>query len=77
MRRFVAWYNHDHYHSALGYLHPADVHAGTTAPIIAARQTVLDTAYATHHQRFRNKTPIAAKPPTEAWINKPDIHTKT
>ena len=77
MRRFVAWYNHDHYHSALGYLHPADVHAGTTAPIIAARQTVLDTAYTAHPERFRNKPPVAAGPPTEAWINQPTIHTKT
>lgn len=77
MRRFVNWYNHDHYHSALGYLHPADVHAGVTGPIIDARQGVLDTAYAAHPERFRNKAPIAARPPAEAWINKPDIHTKT
>ena len=77
MRRFVAWYNHDHYHSALGYLHPADVHASTTEPIITARQAVLDAAYAAHPERFRNKAPIAAGPPTEAWINKPDIQTKT
>ena len=77
MRSFVAWYNHDHYHSALGYLHPADVHAGTTTPIIAARQAVLDAAYAQHPERFRNQPPIAAAPPSEAWINKPTIHTKT
>lgn len=77
MRRFVAWYNHDHYHSALGYLHPADVHAGTCGPIIAARQNVLDAAYAAHPERFRNKAPVAASPPGEAWINKPTIQTKT
>ena len=63
--------------SALGYLHPADVHVSTTEPIIAARQAVLDAAYAAHPERFRNKAPIAAGPPTEAWINKPDIQTKT
>jgi len=77
MRQFVAWYNHHHYHSALGYLHPADVHASTTEPIITARQAVLDAAYVTHPERFRNNAPIAAEPPTEAWINKPDIQTKT
>ena len=76
MRSFVAWYNHDHYHSALAYHHPADVHAGVTGPIIAARQAVLDAAYTTHPERFRNKRPVATGPPTEAWINKPDIHTK-
>jgi len=77
MRRFVAWYNHDHYHSALAYLHPADVHAGVTGPIIDARQGVLDAAYTAHPERFRNKAPVAAGPPAKAWINKPDIHTKT
>jgi len=77
MRRFVAWYNHDHYHSALGYLHPADVHARACGPIIEARQNVLDAAYNAHPDRFRNKAPVAARPPTEVWINKPDIQTKT
>lgn len=77
MRSFVRWYNHTHYHSAIAYLHPADVHAGTTEPIIAARQAVLDAAYAAHPERFRNKAPVAAAPPDEAWINKPQIHTKT
>ena len=24
MRRFAHWYNHDHYHSGIGYLHPAE-----------------------------------------------------
>ncbi|MCP4967469.1 MAG: IS3 family transposase [bacterium] len=77
MRRFAHWYNHDHYHSAIGYLHPADVHAGTTKGIIAARQTVLDAAYTANPQRFRNHPPIAASPPTEAWINKPTVQTNT
>lgn len=35
MRRFVAWYNAEHYHSGIGYLHPADAHAGTADTVIA------------------------------------------
>jgi len=77
MRKFVWWYNNTHYHSAIAYLHPADLHAGTTAPIIAARQTVLDTAYNANPDRFRQRPPRAATPPTEAWINKPTVQTKT
>jgi len=77
MRKFVPWYNNTHYHSAIAYLHPADLHAGTTAPIIAARQTVLDTAYETNPDRFRQQPPQAATPPTEAWINNPTVQTKT
>ena len=77
MRRFARWYNHDHYHSAVAYLHPADVHAGVTDDIVAARQAVLDTAYTANPDRFRNQPPRAAGPPTEAWINKPTVQTKT
>jgi putative transposase len=76
MRRFVAWYNHEHYHSGIAYLHPADVHAGRAADIVAARQHVLDAAYQTNPQRFRNRPPVAASPPSEAWINKPTVQTK-
>lgn len=76
MRRFVAWYNHDHYHSGIGYLHPADVHAGRAHEIVAARQTVLDAAYQAHPERFINGAPTADAAPIEAWINKPTIKTK-
>ncbi|MFV0259527.1 MAG: IS3 family transposase [Acidimicrobiales bacterium] len=77
MRRFVRWYNHDHYHSGIAYLHPVDVHTGRAADIVAARQHVLDTAYAANPQRFRHQPPQATRPPVEAWINKPTVQTKT
>ncbi|MCP5035040.1 MAG: IS3 family transposase [Actinomycetia bacterium] len=76
MRKFVVWYNTEHYHSGIGYLHPADVHAGTHHDTINARQAVLDEAYQANPERFRNKPPHALTPPAEAWINKPDIQTK-
>ena len=76
MRRFARWYNHEHYHSAIAYLHPADVHAGTAHHTIAARQAVLDAAYQANPERFRHQPPRAASPPTEAWINKPAVQTK-
>jgi len=76
MRRFAHWYNHDHYHSGIAYLHPVDVHNGTAHKTVAARQTVLDTAYAANPDRFRNRPPRAASPPSEAWINQPTLQTK-
>lgn len=76
MRRFAHWYNHDHYHSGIAYLHPADLHTDQATKIIAARQHVLDTAYQTNPERFRHRPPQAAHPPTEAWINKPTVQTK-
>ncbi len=77
MRRFAHWYNHVHYHSGIGHLHPADVHHGTAGATVAARQTILDRAYTANPERFRNQRPRAAKPPAVAWINKPTIHTQT
>ena len=76
MRRFVHWYNHDHYHSAISYLHPADVHTGRASDVVAARQIVLDAAYQVNPARFRRHPPIAEAPPVEAWINKPTTQTK-
>ena len=75
-RKFVHWYNHVHYHSAIGLLHPAQVHDGNGDTIRAARQTVLDAAYEAHPERFTTKPPTAAGVPTGAWINKPTIHTE-
>lgn len=75
MRRFTAWYNADHYHSGIGYHHPADVHNGTAPATTTARQAVLDAAYQANPDRFRNKPPAAPALPAEAWINKPSIHT--
>jgi hypothetical protein len=45
MRRFVAWYIADYYHSGIGYYHPADVHAGTAPATHTVRQAVLDAAF--------------------------------
>ncbi len=42
MRRFVAWYNHEHRHSGIAMLPPAAVHTGAATAQLAARQTVLD-----------------------------------
>lgn len=73
-RTFFAWYNHQHYHSGIGYLHPADVHAGRQDAILEHRQTTLDQAQAAHPERFSHR-PKPATPPTEAWINRPNIQT--
>ena len=74
-RTFTAWYNTEHYHSAISYHHPGDVHAGTANTTVTARQAVLNTAYQANPDRFRNKPPTASPVPTEAWINKPTNQT--
>ena len=68
---FFDWSNHDHHHSALGMLTPADVHHGRVEQRVAERQRVYDKAFADHPERFPHGRPIAQRPPREVWINKP------
>lgn len=73
-RRFVHWYNEIHYHSAIGYLRPADLHHGRHAAIVEHRQVTLDAAAAAHPERF-TKRPTPPAVPTKAWINRPTIQS--
>jgi putative transposase len=71
VRALVGWYNDEHYHLGLALMHPADVHYGRTAEIVAARQRVLDTAHDAHPERFVTGRPMQKAPPPAAWINPP------
>ena len=68
---FFDWSNHEHHHSALGMLTPADVHHDRVEQRIAERQRVYDKAFAEHPERFPRGRPVARRPPREVWINKP------
>lgn len=65
------WYNEHHYHSGIALLTPADVHRGVASEIIAARQAVLDRAYAANPERFVRGAPKHPVLPRSVWINKP------
>jgi putative transposase len=73
-KSFFAWYNTVHYHSGIGYLRPADLHADRHPEILQKRRVVLDHARMMHPARF-TKRPALAQPPERAWINKPSIQT--
>ena len=68
---FFEHYNHEHRHSGIALHTPADVHFGRAPLVRAARQRVLDAAYAAHPERFR-RPPTAPMLPTAAWINRPE-----
>lgn len=42
---FFGWYNHNHRHSGIAYLTPADVHLGRVQQVLDRRQLVMDAAY--------------------------------
>jgi transposase InsO family protein len=49
---FVEWYNTEHLHSAIGYVTPADRHAGNDLTILANRRAVYHAAHRAHPQRW-------------------------
>lgn len=75
-RDFFDWYNHEHHHSALGLLTPADVHYGRAEEIIHRRQQVLHAAYQKNPERFVQGPPKPPELPTEVWINPPKKSAK-
>jgi putative transposase len=72
--RFFAYYNHQHRHSGLGLMTPADVHHGRAPAVIASRQHVLDDFHHQHPERFRTP-PRAPRLPEAVWINQPEAAT--
>jgi putative transposase len=70
-QRFFGWYNHEHRHSGIALLTPADVHYGRADQVITARAAVLEGAYAAHPERFVHKPPQPPRLPEAVWINKP------
>lgn len=71
LRLFFPWYNDEHHHSGIAMFTPATVHAGRVDEAIEVRQRALDASYAAHPERFINGPPVATRPPTEVWINRP------
>ena len=74
MHHFVDWYNHDHKHSQINYMTPAQRHEGLDEAILSARKAVLEAARQVNPRRWtgsvRNCEPVGA-----VMLN-PDIDEK-
>ena len=57
-RRFVAWYNHEHRHSGIRYVSPAERHAGQDQDILARRHALYLEARAAQPRRWARHTRI-------------------
>ncbi len=68
---FFRWYNHEHHHSALGYITPVAVHGGQAEARRAQRALVLTRAYANNPARFVRGLPQPPVVPAQVWINQP------
>jgi transposase InsO family protein len=54
--QFVHWYNNEHLHSSIGYVTPAQKHAGLDREILARRHELYQTARAAHPARWSRHT---------------------
>lgn len=54
--RFVAWYNHHHLHSGIGFVTPADRHDGRSDEIFEHRRQVYENAKRRHPERWSGAT---------------------
>jgi putative transposase len=70
-RPFFHWYNTEHHHSGIGMMTPEAVHYGRALMVLAARQRILDGAFALHPERFVRNPPRHQEVPQQAWINSP------
>ena len=56
VERFMRWYNHEHKHSGIRFVTPAQRHSGEDIAILANRQKVYERAKAARPDRWRGKT---------------------
>jgi putative transposase len=68
---FFLWYNHQHYHSGIGYMTPATVHNHLADNVLRERNKTLHAAFAAHPNRFKHNAPKQPPLPTAVWINPP------
>lgn len=68
---FFTWYNHEHHHTGLALLTPADVHFHRAQAVIQKRQLVLQVAYRKTPERFVKGLPLPPQLPSAVWINPP------
>ena len=70
-RQFFGWYNHEHKHSGIAFLAPADVYYGRAEQRLAHRHAVLQAAYVERPERFPHGPPKRQVLPAATYINPP------
>jgi transposase InsO family protein len=59
---FVRWYNHEHQHSGIGFVTPANRHVGADVEVLAARRDVYERARLRHPARWSHETRSWSRP---------------
>jgi len=81
--RFVHWYNEEHRHSGIGYVTPAQRHAGQDRDLLAGRHELYQRARQANPRRWSGETrdwtppgPVALNPEREAVVQAAIAPTK-
>ena len=69
VEEFAQWYNHEHQHSGLRYVTPAQRHAGEDGAILAKRKVVYERAKQTYPQRWNGRKTRNWDPVSEVFLN--------
>ena len=72
---FFRWYNHEHHHTGLALLTPAEVHFRRAEQILQKRQAVLQAAYEKTPERFVKGVSHPSQLSQAVWINPPTSRT--
>ena len=67
--RFTRWYHHEHRHSGIQFVTPAQRHHGKAAAILEKRKAVYETARQRHPERWSGNTRNWDYEPT-VWLNR-------
>ncbi len=66
---FVQWYRHEHHHSGICFLCPAEVHAGKAQAMLLNRHEVYEAARSAHPERWNGRATRKWELPVEVWLN--------
>jgi transposase InsO family protein len=71
---FVTWYNHQHCHSGIKFVTPAQRQRGEDQQILLKRHHVYEQAKRDMPRRWNNRATRNWQPITEVWLNPPKEH---
>ena len=74
---FVRWYRHEHHHSGIQFLTPADRHIGLDTEILNQRHAVYEAAKAAHPERWNGRKTRNWSNITEVYLNPDRKYTVT
>lgn len=76
-RLFVDWYRHEHHHSGIKFVTPAERHAGKSEEILSHRHDVYEAAKSAHPERWNDRDTRDWTDVKEVYLNPDKTYTET